>query len=145
MALISILFLYLGIGVLAAIGTTTITRSRFSPAAERRFFTLLLLPVAAIYLAFVAYFDAPSALRSELIGILFFVLLGLLGLRFPVAIMAGYLLHGGWDLVHEVGMRGAGSASLALTSIPLAYGVFCAAYDWYIAVYLLRQRQQFAS
>src|ERR671928_501050 len=105
MALAAILFLYLGIGVLAAIGSLTITRSRFSPRIEQRFYALLLIPIAAMYLAFTAYFGDDSALRPELYAALAFAGLGLLGLRLPALLMLGYALHGAWDLVHEVAMH----------------------------------------
>lgn len=147
MALVSILFLYLGVGVLAAIGTMTITQKHFSPAAERRFFALLLLPVAAIYLAFVSYFQNQASLRLETVAIIACAALGLLGTRLPLAIVLGYVLHGGWDLVHEI-VTYAGrtdGTTIYLTPVPLAYGVFCAAYDWVIAGYVYLRRQQWTS
>ena len=42
MSLAAILIWYVGIGVLAAIGTVTISRARFSPRGEHRFFALRL-------------------------------------------------------------------------------------------------------
>ena len=65
MALAAILLWYLGIGVLAAIGAVTISRARFSPRTEHIFFGLLLIPIAAMYLAFLAYFGDHSALRAR--------------------------------------------------------------------------------
>lgn len=142
MALAAILFLYLGIGLLAAIGTVTITRSRFSPRGEQVLYALLLIPVAAMYLAFVAYFDAYPALRPEAYAVLVFAVLGLLGLRLPALLILGYVLHGAWDLVHECaahfGSTPGGARSV--TDIPLAYGVFCAAYDWCMAGYFFTRR-----
>ena len=43
MALVAIMLWYIVIGVLAGIGTTTITRSHFSPRVEQVFFALLLI------------------------------------------------------------------------------------------------------
>jgi hypothetical protein len=142
MALAAILSLYLIIGVVAAIGSVTISRSRFSPRAEHIFFALLLVPIAAMYLAFVAYFGDYTTLRSEAGAAAVFAALGLLGLRFPALLILGYTLHGGWDLAHEIWQHlgaGAGDAQ-PLTDIPLAYGVFCAAYDWYMAGYFFTRR-----
>ena len=142
MALAAILMWYLVIGVLAAIGSVTISRSRFSPRVEHRFFALLLIPIAAMYLAFMAYFGDYSTLRPEASAVAVFAVFGLLGLRFATLIVLGYALHGGWDLVHEIWMHlgaGAGGAR-PLTDIPLAYGVFCAAYDWYMAAYFHTRR-----
>lgn len=142
MALAAILSLYLVIGVLAGIGTVTISRSRFSPRAEHIFFSLLLVLIAAMYLAFVAYFGDYSTLRTEAYAVAVFAGLGLLGLRLPALLVLGYVLHGGWDLAHELWVHlgtGAGGA-WPLTHIPLAYGVFCAAYDWYMAGYFFTRR-----
>ena len=142
MALVWIMLWYIVIGVLAAIGTTTISRARFSPRVEHVFFALLLIPVAAMYLTFIGYFGDSAALRPELYVIAVFVVLALLGLRLPAALILGYALHGAWDLVHEVSVHLASRSGDAgqLSSIPLAYGAFCAAYDWYVAGYIMGRR-----
>ncbi|HET7427021.1 MAG TPA: DUF6010 family protein, partial [Gemmatimonadales bacterium] len=101
MALAAILLWYFGIGVLAAIGTVTVSRARFSPQIEHIFFALLLIPIAAMYLAFAAYFGDHSALRLEAYAVALFAMLGLLGLRLPALLVLGYALHGAWDLLHE--------------------------------------------
>jgi Family of unknown function (DUF6010) len=146
MALAAILMWYLVIGALAAIGSVTISRSRFSPRVEHRFFALLLIPIAAMYLAFIAYFGDYSTLRPEASAVAVFAVLGLLGLRFAALVVLGYALHGGWDLLHEIWVHlGAGGGSARpLTDIPLAYGVFCAAYDWYMAAYFYTRRTAWA-
>jgi hypothetical protein len=146
MALAAILMWYLVIGVLAAIGSVTISRSRFSPRVEHMFFALLLIPIAAMYLAFMAYFGDYSTLRPEAYAVAVFAVFGLLGLRFAALIVLGYALHGGWDLVHEIWMHLGAEAGGArpLTDIPLAYGVFCAAYDWYMAAYFHTRRAAWA-
>ena len=142
MALSEILIWYLVIGALAAIGSVTISRSRLSPRAEQRLFALLLIPIAAMYLAFLTYFGEYSTLRAEAIGVAVFAVLGLLGLRFAALVVLGYALHGGWDLAHEIRVHlGAGAGGpRPLTDIPLAYGVFCAAYDWWMAAYFYTRR-----
>jgi hypothetical protein len=142
MTLAAILIWYVGIGVLAAIGTVTISRTRFSPRGEHRFFALLLIPISAMYLVFVAYFGNGSTPRPEAYAVVVFVVLALLGLRFPALLVLGYALHGGWDLVHEIRVHlgsGAGGAR-PFTDIPLAYGAFCLAYDWWMAGYFLTRR-----
>src|SRR3954447_19412837 len=137
MALTAILSLYLVIGALAAIGSVTISRSRFSPRVEQIFFALVLVPIAAMYLAFVTSFGDYATLWPEACAVVVFAGLGLLGVRFAALLVLGYALHGGWDLAHEIWMHlgtGAGGAQ-PLTNIPLAYGMFCAAYDWCMAGY----------
>ncbi len=142
MPLAAILIWYMVIGALAAIGSVTISRSRFSPRVEHMLFALLLIPIGAMYLAFVAYFGDYSTLRPEAFAVAVFAVLGLLGLRFAALVVLGYALHGGWDLMHELWVHlgsGAGGAR-RLTDIPLAYGVFCAAYDWCMAAYFYTRR-----
>jgi hypothetical protein len=137
MALATILLWYVGIGVLAAVGTVTISRARFSPRFEHLLFALLLIPIAAMYLAFAEYFGDRSALRLEVYGVALFAGLGLVGLRLPALLILGYALHGAWDLAHEASLYlgPARGDTRAVTAIPLAYGVFCAAYDWCMAGY----------
>jgi hypothetical protein len=137
MALAAILIWYFGIGVLASIGTVAISRARFSPRFEHIFFALLIIPIAAMYLAFAAYFGDHSALGLEGYGVALFAGLGLLGLRLPALLILGYALHGAWDLAHEALLYfGPAPGDIrSVTAIPLAYGVFCAAYDWCMAGY----------
>jgi hypothetical protein len=144
MALSLIFILYVGVGVSAALGSIAISTKRFSAKAEQAFYGLLLAPIAAIYLAFTAHFADTNAWRLEAIAVALFTLLGLVGIRLPVLLILGYALHGAWDLVHEVflqeGRSGAGTGTL--TEIPLAYGAFCAAYDWWMAGYFYSRRDQ---
>jgi hypothetical protein len=142
LALAVIWLWYLGIGVLAAIGAVKFSRARFSPRTEHIFFALLLIPIAAMYLAFLAYFGDHAALRLEAYAVALFAALGLSGLRLPALLLLGYALHGAWDLIHEVllyhGPASAGARSL--TAIPLAYGVFCAVFDWCMAAYFFTRQ-----
>ena len=73
-----------------------------------------------------------------------FALFGILGLRLPVVLIIGYCLHGIWDVLHEVHAYGRVSPFGAheLTELPLAYGAFCAAYDWCVACYFYTRRRE---
>jgi hypothetical protein len=137
-----IVILYAVIGVLAAAGTTSITATIFGPRVEQLFYGLFLVLVAAFYLAFVAYFGNPAAWRVETAAVVLFALVGLFGVRLPVALVVGYPLHGLWDLLHEVQAQGVsvGFDPTQLTVLPLAYGVFCAAFDVCIAAYAHKRR-----
>ena len=142
MALAAILIWYFGLGVLASIGAVAISRARFSPRFEHTFFALVLIPIAAMYLAFAEYFGDHSALRLEVYAVALFTGLGLSGLRFPALLVLGYALHGAWDLFHEalLYLAPAPGDVRSVTAIPLAYGVFCAAYDWCMAGYFFTRR-----
>jgi hypothetical protein len=73
-----------------------------------------------------------------------FAVFGVLGVRMPVALIIGYLLHGIWDLLHEIHAHGGGDVfgGQQATDLPLAYGVFCAVYDCCIAAYFYTRRVQ---
>jgi len=134
---IVILILYAVIGFLAAAGTISIARKTFTPKAEQIFYGMFLILIAVFYLAFTAYFGVGTAWRVETAAVAAFVAIGLLGARVPFALIVGFSLHGLWDLLHELQAHTASSmfAPGQLTAIPLAYGVFCAVFDFYVAAY----------
>ncbi len=136
-----IVVLYAVIGVLAAVGSAAIFRTVFKADRERQCFAAFLVPIAGFYLAFAAYFEAgASSWRTESSAVVVFALLGLLGMRYNGALAMGYCLHGLWDVLHEVNAHGLmpQGTTWHLTEIPLAYGVFCLAYDFAIAAYFAR-------
>jgi hypothetical protein len=141
---IVILILYATVGLMAAAGAIFITRKILGPKAEQVFYGVFLILIAAFYLAFVAYFGNVGAWRVETAGVVLFALIGLFGVRLPVALVIGYPLHGLWDLAHELQAQGAFSG-LELTAIPLAYGVFCAAFDVCIAGYAHARRAEWSA
>jgi hypothetical protein len=137
-----IVILYATIGVMAAAGAVFLTQKFLKPKAEQIFYGAFLIFIAAFYLAFVAYFKSESALRVEIAAVFVFTLIGIFGTRLPIALIVGYPLHGLWDLMHEVAAHGGfvGFDPNYLSAIPLAYGVFCAAFDVAIAVYAQKRR-----
>ena len=141
-----IVVLYATIGLLAAAGAISITR-KIGPKAEQVLYGLFLVIIAALYLAFVAYFGKATAWRVETAVVVFFALVGLFGVRLPIALVIGYALHGAWDLVHELQAQGAISTYYLgpLTAVPLAYGVFCAALDVCIAAYAFKRRDEWSA
>jgi Family of unknown function (DUF6010) len=142
-----IVILYVVIGLMSVAGTICITRKIFAPKPEQIFYGLFLILIAGFYLAFTAYFGMATAWRLESAAALAFVALGLLGTRVPFAIIIGYLLHGPWDVLHELQAHGGFSAFEPgqVTAIPLAYGVFCATYDFGIAAYAYMRRADWSA
>ena len=142
-----IVILYAVIGLMAAAGSISIARKFLSPKAEQIFYAIFLIMIAAFYLAFAAYFGVATAWRLETAVIVAFVAIGLLGARLPFALIVGYPLHGLWDLLHELQAHGAYSAFEPgqLTAIPLAYGVFCAAFDFCMGAYLYSRRYDWSA
>jgi hypothetical protein len=139
--------LYIVIGVMAARGTICIFRKIFTPKAEQIFYAIFLILVAALYLAFGAYFGAATAWKVETTVVAVFVAISLLGVRLPFALMFGYIMHGLWDGLHELQAHGGHSMFEPgqLTAIPLAYGFFCAAFDFYMAAYFYRRRVEWSA
>ena len=141
-ALIVIVALYITIGGLSAAGSVYLSKSIFSAKGEQIFFGLFLVPIAGFYLAFTAYFGDKDAWQLEATAVAVFAALGVVGVRVPFALIVGYLLHGLWDAVHEFNAH-AGSSLLGprqTTSVPLAYGFFCATYDFLMATYFYTRR-----
>ncbi len=147
MALPIILSLYVGIGALTAVGSMYLTH-RFVPvkfeAAAYGFFLIL---IAAFYLAFTEYFGNAAAWSLEVKAVAAFAVLGCLGTRLPLALATGYALHGAWDLLHEIHVHAGADvfAGRQSTQIPLAYGAFCATYDWAMIVYFMMRREKWAT
>jgi hypothetical protein len=142
-----IVVLYAAVGVMAARGTICIFRKIFTPKSEQIFYAMFLIIVAALYLAFAAYFGAATAWRLETTVVVVFAAVALLGARLPFALIAGYSMHGLWDLLHEVQAHGghSGFEPSQLTAIPLAYGFFCAAFDFCMAAYFYARRADWSA
>jgi hypothetical protein len=142
-----IVILYAVIGFMAAAGTISIAQKIFTPTAEQAFYAMFLMMIAAFYLAFTAYFGVAGAWRLEIAAVVTFVAIGLLGVRLPFALIVGYPLHGLWDFLHELQAHGAYSAFEPgrLTTIPLAYGVFCAVFDFCMGVYFYPRRGKWSA
>jgi hypothetical protein len=147
LAFFVIVILYAVLGFMAATGTICISRKILGPRAEQIFYAVFLVMIAAFYLVFTAYFEVAAAWRLETAVVLAFVAIGLLGLRLPSLLVAGYVLHGLWDLIHELQAHGAYSAFAPgrLTAIPLAYGILCAAFDFSIAAYIYARRAEWSA
>ena len=137
-----IVILYVSIGLMAATGAIFMARKILAPKAEQIFYAMLLIVIALFYLAFTAYFGVATAWRLELAAVAAFSALALLGVRLTFALILAYPLHGLWDLLHELQAHGIHSAfdSGELTAIPLAYGIFCAAFDFSMGAYFYTQR-----
>jgi len=140
---VAIVVIYLTIGILAVVGTATLSQRFLRPKAEQIFYAAFLIAIASFYLAFNAYFETAGSWRTELMAVAIFSLFGLAGMRFAVVLILGYPLHGLWDLFHELNAHGAQDG--ALTAIPLAYGAFCATFDLGAAVYVYLRRQAWSA
>ena len=144
---IVIVTLYIAIGFMSTAGSVLITQRIFKPKAEQIFYGVFLIAIAGFYLAFVAYFGTQAAWPLESAAALAFAAVGLLGTRVPFVIIVGYSLHGLWDILHELHAHGGFSVFEPgqATAIPLAYGVFCATYDFSMAVYFYTRRSDWSA
>jgi hypothetical protein len=138
-----ILMWYAGLGLLATAGSVAITQKFFTGRSEQIFYGAIFIAIAGVYLAFTAYFGNAASWRTELAAAIAFAVLGIVGTRYAAPLILGYALHGIWDALHELaGQSGFAPFALGeLTAIPLAYGVFCAAFDIAIAIYFVRRKQ----
>ena len=144
---IIIVILYIVIGIMSAAGSISISQKIFAPKAEQIFYGIFLIPIAGFYLAFTAYFGIETAWLLESAAVLAFVAIGLIGIRVPFAIIAGYPLHGLWDLLHELHAHGGYSVFEPgqATAVPLAYGIFCATYDFCMGAYFYTRRSDWGA
>lgn len=142
-----IVVLYASVGVFAAIGSAVVSQKLFGPRAEQLFYAGFFVAIAAFYLAFTAYFRADAAWRLETYAVLSFTGLAVIGARVPMALIIGYPLHGLWDGLHELQAHGGWSAFEPgqSTDVPLAYGVFCATFDFCIAGYFWTRRKAWSA
>ena len=146
-ALTIIMVWYVIIGALASAGSMYLSQ-RFVPVKhEATLYGSFLIAIAAFYLACTAYFGDAAAWRLEASAVLAFAIMGGIGTRVPVVLMAGYALHGGWDLLHEVQahLQVDLFGGRAATRIPLAYGAFCTTFDWAMVVYFWHRRRHWAA
>ncbi|HEU5179859.1 MAG TPA: DUF6010 family protein [Candidatus Polarisedimenticolia bacterium] len=146
MALSAIVAWYIGIGLLAAAGAVTLSSKLLSAKGEQIFFGLFLVPIAGMYLTFTTYFASTDAWRLETVAVVVFAVLGVLGSRVAFLLVLGYALHGGWDLLHEsCAHTGVCFGTRSWSEIPLAYGFFCATFDWCMAGYFFTRRRQWSA
>src|SRR5215467_2756398 len=128
--------LYVVIGLLSAIGSILIFRRIFQGRWEQIFWASFLVVIAAFYLSFAAYFEASThAWQTEVAGVAVFLACAVGGLFSRSAIAVGYIMHGLWDLFHC--LSGSSLSGLSITEIPLGYGIFCSAFDFTVACYLM--------
>jgi hypothetical protein len=120
-----------------------VSQKEFPGRAEQIFYGIFLIPIAGFYLAFAAYFEDASSWNTELAAVGLFSLFGVVGARYTLALVLGYSLHGVWDILHELGAHTGFSvvSPERFTEIPLAYGVFCLAFDVAVSVYFVRRRK----
>lgn len=142
LGLMVIVVLYVAIGAMSAAGSVYLSKLVLTAKQEQIFFGLFLIPIAAFYLAFSAHFGNKDAWPLEATAVAVFSVLGLVGIRVSFALIVGYLLHGVWDGIHEFNALAGGSllGPRQTTSVPLAYGFFCASYDVLIAGYFYTRR-----
>jgi hypothetical protein len=147
MALAIIMVWYMSIGALSAAGSMYLSHRFVSAKHEATLYGLFLIAVAAFYLACTSYFGDAAAWSLEAIAVLAFAVMGCLGTRVPVVLIAGYALHGGWDLLHEIQghMQVSVFSGREATKIPLAYGAFCATFDWAMVVYFVYRRRDWVA
>jgi hypothetical protein len=121
LGLIVIVVLYIAIGGMSAAGSVYLSKLLFTAKQEQIFFGLFLIPIAGFYLAFAAHFGNTDAWPVEASAVAVFSVLGLVGVRVPLALIVGYLLHGVWDGIHEFNAFAGGSLldPRQTTSVPL--------------------------
>ncbi len=96
---------------------------------DRAFYPTVLIVIALLYGLFAVLGGSVSALVAEAGGIIFFVVLGVLGFRYSAWLtVVGLAGHGVYDLFHP--------HVVANPGVPAYWPQFCMAYDVTAAVFL---------
>jgi len=103
----------------------------------RTLYALLLAGIGFIYVGFMLG-HLPSLVMAGVQATVFAVL-AYAGLRVNLGyLIAGYFLHGAWDLGHHL------LPALDASHTPHGYDLFCITYDWVVALYILVARRHFS-
>jgi hypothetical protein len=123
------LIIHFFIGVVSAFAFIAVAR-RCGIAWEKKIYAVGLFLAALIYVGFAAVSGASSMWRSiELMGLGFFTLVAVLGLRFSVLFLAaGWAVHGLWDALLHLTQH--------TTFVPDWYPVICLGFDLIVAIYI---------
>ncbi|WP_425147310.1 DUF6010 family protein [Deinococcus sp.] len=101
-------------------------------ASALEWLTVVLAVVAAVYVGFGLQDTRRAVVVTEIAYAVFTLGLALGGLWVaPWLLALGYLLHGGWDMLHFWRRPVIG------TRLPWWYAAFCLTYDWPVAAYSL--------
>jgi len=92
--------------------------------------SMLLIFIAAPYIGFALMDGRQREIWIEIIAIIVFATLAILGLWMqPIWLVIGLFLHGIWDVIHHPhGIQ---------TQLTSWYPPFCMVYDWLVAGYVL--------
>ncbi|HEV2706786.1 MAG TPA: DUF6010 family protein [Pyrinomonadaceae bacterium] len=119
------------IGVLSGFIFVLVAR-RAGARREARVYALALIVAAFIYVGFAVVGGASLAwLALELVGLAFFSMLALLGLRYSLWMAFGWAAHAVWDVALD--------AVLKVGFVPGWYPVVCIGFDLFLALYLVWQ------
>jgi hypothetical protein len=121
------------IGALGGIMTILLLET-FKSLDGKLFSALTLVGIAYIYVGFA--WHEPVSLGIVIVGTLIFTALAYFGYTYKLhLIIAGFLLHGVWDLVYP----------LVSNTLPEGYDKFCFTFDVIIAIYLYLRRAKLLS
>lgn len=97
---------------------------------------ILLTAIASIYLGFALSEGRKKEIIIEISAMFVFIAIAILGLWIsPYFLIAGYLMHGLWDIVHNPGM--------IRTEVVEWYKVLCMSYDLVMAIFIFVWMQMF--
>lgn len=96
---------------------------------DQAFYPVVLIVIAWLYVLFAAIDGHLAVIVPEAAAALVFSVVAIAGYKQSVWwLVAGYALHGGWDLFHDQIIANAG--------VPVWWPEFCLGYDGAVAVYL---------
>lgn len=127
-----VFFLQLVLGAALAAGLVLYGR-RFRRRGELKVYAIALIVAALIYVVFVLVGGDLTMLASELLGLVVFGAVAVLGgyRRWPAFLALGWAAHAGWDALQ---------LTESATYVPRWYAVGCLGFDLLLAGYIALSR-----
>jgi hypothetical protein len=111
---------------------TILAARPMKPKSAHRFFTVVMVAVALLFVGFPAEQGHQAGVVAEAVALVAFLFLAGLGMVLhPVWLAVAYVAHGGWDLAYLLGWVPSYKPDWTVQ--------FCVPYDWVVAGYLFTQ------
>ena len=90
---------------------------------------IVLAIAGGVYAGFGLSDDRSNSAIIETLSAVFFGVIAIVGVIYPVVLGIGFLLHAGWDYLHH--------CQAIDTKVRFWYPPFCAVYDCFVGIFLL--------
>ena len=119
------------LAILAAsiLGIGSIVYLMYIPEAVALHSAIVLAVAGGVYAGFSLSDNRANSAIIETLSAVFFGVIAIVGVIYPVVLGIGFLLHAGWDYLHH--------CQAIDTKVRFWYPPFCAVYDCFVGIFLL--------